>query len=156
MIKGIMYNRKSPVETTACSNPSILPNLYEVSSPNSKLPATIPNCWNTDCKNDDNSGFLNSFTPKASVLMSWTDTHSVITKSRAAVGICFDSSSAIKDIKKITNEATVILITIQNFLLPYDKFVYFSIKGAKIVDKLPVINLKLKGRVAAEKYPKIV
>lgn len=67
--------------------------------------------------------------------MSCTDTQSVITKSKKAVRICFDSSSAINDIKKITNEATVILITIQNFLLPYDKSEYFSIRGAKIVEK---------------------
>ena len=113
-----MYKIKSPVDMIAPSNPKYCPNLYEVISPIDKLPNTYPICWKTACKNDDNSGFLNSLMPKASVLISCADTHKVTTNNNKAVYICLLLSSTIVEISIITHDANVIDVTIQNFLRP--------------------------------------
>ena len=136
----------------APSNPKYCPNLYEVISPIDKLPKTYPICWKRACKNDDSSGFLSSLIPKASVLISCAETHKVTINNNKAVYICLLLSSTIVEISIITHDVKVMDVTIQNFLLPQGKYEYFSINGAKDNrQKLPVINLKLKGSVAAEK-----
>ncbi len=88
-INGIKHNMKCPGVIIAYLNPNNWLNLSEVIYPNNKLPATYPICWKTACKNEDSYGFLNYFIPKASVLISWTETQSPTINNNKAVWIWF-------------------------------------------------------------------
>ena len=100
-----------------------------------RLPTTVPRGWAMDWSILDLWADLISLIERLSKEISWMARKKTLSMSMSAKRVA-SVTSVKKELKNNTMEQMIWLNTIQVFLLPYCIFVYFSIKGATILQEL--------------------